>query len=80
MRGVQAPPTMEALDEVTVERSELYRCRPLEVLRVPLLVRQVGIEDGIPTEAELAEVARELKGGRSGGPLGMRIEDFKGWL
>ena len=25
--GAQDPPTTEALDEVTVERAELYRCR-----------------------------------------------------
>ena len=50
-RGAQAPPTTEALDEVTVEREGLYKCRPPEGLRVPLLMRKSDIEDVIPTEA-----------------------------
>ena len=49
---------MEALYEVTVERAELYRCSPLEVLKVPLLVRQFDIEDGIPTESEVPAALR----------------------
>ena len=60
-RVAQAPPTTEALDEVTVERAELYRRRPLEGLKFQLLVRQADIEEGIPTEAEVAEAVRGLK-------------------
>ena len=71
---------MEALDEVIVERAELCRCRPLEGLRVPLLVKQAAIEDGTPMEAEVAEEVRGMKGGRAGGPLGMRTEYLKVWL
>ena len=63
---------MEALDNVTVERAELYRCWPTEGLRVPLLVRQADIEDGIPTEAEVVEAVRGLKVDIVGGPSGMR--------
>ena len=80
MRGVQAPPTMEALDKVTVERVEIYRCSPPKSLRVPLLVRKAKIEDGIPMESEVAEEVRGLKGCRAGGPSGMRAEDLKEWL
>ena len=50
-RGAQAPPTTEALDEVTSGTAELYRCRPPEGLRVPLLVQKSDIKYGIPTEA-----------------------------
>ena len=64
VRGVHAPPTTEALGDVAVDTEELYRCRPPEVLRVPLLVRQGGIEDGIQTEAEVSEAVMGLKGGR----------------
>ena len=79
-RGAQAPPTLEALDEVSTERAELYRCRPPEVLRVPILVRQSDIEDGIPTEAELGITVKVLKGVRVWGAPGMRAEDLKEWL
>ena len=57
---------------MTVERAEIYRCRPPEGLRVLLLVRQADIMDGIPMEAEVAEAVRGLKGGRAGGLSGMR--------
>ena len=67
VRGVKAPPTTEALDEVSTESAELYRCRPPEGLRVPLLVQKSNIEDGIPREAEVASAVRGLKGGRLGG-------------
>ena len=63
-----------------MERVELYRCRPPEGLQVPLLVRQSNIEDGMPTEAEVAEAVRVLKGGRAGGLSGMHTNESKGWL
>ena len=37
-RGAKAPPTTDELYEVKIERAELYKCRPPEGLRVPLLV------------------------------------------
>ena len=79
-RGVQDPPTTKALDEVTVERVELYRHRPPEGLRVPLLVRHMDIKDGIPTKAEVTEAVRGLKGSIAGGLSGMLIGYLKGWL
>ena len=65
---------------MTAEREELYRCRTQEGLRVPLLVRQSDIKDGVPTEAEVAVTVRVLKGGRAGGPTSIRAEDLSGWL
>ena len=50
-RGAQTPPTLEDIKEVTMERAELYMCRPPEGLKVPLLVRNTDIKDGIPMEA-----------------------------
>ena len=38
-RGAQSPPATEALDEVSTDRADIYRCRPPKVLRVPILVR-----------------------------------------
>ena len=71
-RSAQDPPTLEALYEVSTERTELYRCRPPEVLRVPILVRQSDIADGVPKEVEVETVVKGLKGGRAGPPSGMR--------
>ena len=78
MSGQKTPSTKEALDEVSKERAELYMWRPPEGLRVPLLVRESDIEDGISTEAEVAAAVRGLKGGRAEGLPGMRTEYLKG--
>ena len=43
-------------------------------------MRQSDIEDGVPTEAEVAAEVRVLKGGIVGCPSGMRAEDLKGWV
>ena len=50
-RCAQTPPTLETLDELSTDREELYRCRPPEVLTVPILVRQSDINNCIPTES-----------------------------
>ena len=48
VEGRQTPQTREALEQVTMERTELYICRPLELIRSPLLVRRAEVDDGIP--------------------------------
>ena len=78
--GVQAPPTLEALNEVSIEWSELYRCRPPEGLKVPILVRQADIEDGITTEAEMETSVKWLKRVRAGVPLGICADELKEWI
>ena len=65
---------------MSTDRLELYRCRPSEGLRVPMLVHQSYIGYGTPTEAEVETAVNGRKGIISGGPLGMRVEDFKGWI
>ena len=57
---------------MSTERAELYRCRLPEGLRVPILVRQSDIADGVTTEVEVETVVKGLKGGRAGAPSGMR--------
>ena len=71
-RGVQDPPNTEALDEVSMERADLYTCRPSVGLRFPILVHQSDIDDGIPMETEVETEVRGLKGGRVGDLPGMR--------
>ena len=48
-RGVYAPPTTEAMYQVSMDREELYRCRPPEGLQVLLLLGKYDIKDGTPT-------------------------------
>ena len=61
------------------ERVELYRYRPPEGQRVPLLVRPGEVEEGVPDEPDIAEAVRGLLGGRARVPSGMIAEDMKGW-
>ena len=80
VRGAQAPTTTEELDDITADKADLYRCRPPEGLKSPLLMRRADIEDGIPTGAEVVEAVWGLKGGRAGGLPVIQAEDLKGWL
>ena len=43
------------------------------------MVQPVAVNDELPTEVEVKLAVRALKGGRAGGPSGMRAEDLKGW-
>ena len=79
-RGAQAPPNTEEIEDITVEREDLYMCRPPEGLKVPQLLRKSDIKGGILTEAEVDEAVWGRTGGRAGGPSGMRAEDLKGCL
>ena len=79
MQGNQVHPTREGLDQESAVRVELYICRTLKRLKVPILVQMAAVNDEVPTEAEVDLSVRELKGGRAGGPSGIRTEDLKGW-
>ena len=78
--GGKAKPSREHVDRIATKRAEIYRCRPPEGLRVPILVTPVAVEDRILEEAEVAQAVQGLKRVRSYGPSVMREEDLKGWL
>ena len=79
MRGKQAPPTREGLDQVSADKAELYRCYPPTRICVPILVHPLVVNDYIPEESEIVIAVLGLKVGRAWGPLGMRMKDLKGW-
>ena len=60
------PPSTEAMDQVSPERAEIYRCMPPEGLCPPLLVQPADIEDFVPTKSDIVVVVQGLKGVRSG--------------
>ena len=78
--GGKYPPSRERLGRIVTERTDLYRCRIPERLRVPILVTTETVEDGILEEAVVAQAVQGLKRGSAGGPSGMRTEDLKVWL
>ena len=77
-RGKQAHPSREGLDRESEDRAELYRCRPLERIKVYILVKPVEVNDGVTTEAEFDLAVQGLRARRVGVPLCMRAEDLKG--
>ena len=68
-RGNKNPLLRESLNQISEERKKLYRCRPPEGWRVPLVVQPGEVEDGAPEETDIEEVVRGLWGG---GGLGAR--------
>ena len=78
-RGEKAHPDREGVNRESKVRAELYRCRPPARLKVPILVQSTEVSNELPTEAKVNMEVRGIRTGRSGGPSGMRVEDFKGW-
>ena len=77
--GKSLPPR-EHLDSIATKRVELYSYTPPEGIQVSILVTMAEVEGGILGKEKVAQAVRILKRGRSGGLLGMRAEDLKGWL
>ena len=46
---------------MSTEKTDLYRCRPLEGIQPPLIIQKYDIEDVIPTEVGVAAVVRGLE-------------------
>ena len=79
MRDKQAHTIREGLDQELADREKLYRFRPPERLKVPILVHPAAVDDDVPTDAEVYLAVQGVKWGRSGCPSGMIAEDLKGW-
>ena len=67
----QAPSLREHPDRIVMKRAELYRYRPPEGLRVPIMVMPTAVDDGVLEEAEIEQSVRCLKGVKSGIPYRM---------
>ena len=77
--GKQTHHIREDLDQESVVREEIYRCRPPERLKVPILVQMMEDNNQVPTEAEVELAVRGMILGIAGGPSGMISYDLKGW-
>ena len=51
--GGQAPPSREHLDQIATERADLYRCRPPEGIRVPIMVTLVAVDNRVMEEGDI---------------------------
>ena len=78
-RGKQVQLTREGLERESMVRDELYRCRPPERLKVPILVQPTEVNDEVPKEAEVDMKVQGMRVGRAGYPSGMRVDYLKGW-
>ena len=59
---------------MSTDRVDIYRCRPPEELRVPILVGKLDIEDCIPMDSEVETEVTGPKGGIAGGPSVINAE------
>ena len=67
------------MDQVSLDRVELYICCPPARLWVPILVHTSEVNDYIPEEAKIYIEVLGLKYGRAGGPSVMRTKELTGW-
>ena len=79
MWGEHAHSTRKGLDQELAIRAELYRCRPPEKLKVPILVQTAVVNDKVPIEVEVGLVVLSQKAWGAEYLSGMRAEDLKGW-
>ena len=73
-------PARATLERITAERFDLYSYVPSPGENIPVTVRQVKVDDLVPTEDKIEEAVKKLRRNRSGGLSGMRSENLKGWL
>ncbi len=64
----------------TLERVDLYARRESPGDPLPINVTPVVINDDVPTDSELQQVAGKLTNGRAAGASGMCAEHVKEWL
>ena len=76
----QSPPSQKHLELIATKQVELYRYRPHEGIRAPILVTLEALEDGILGGEEVSQAVWSLKRVRAGGPSVMRMEDLKDWF
>ena len=62
------------------ERTTLYSRVPPPGDTIPVTIEPFGVEDGVPSEAEVEWAVKRLRNNRAGGPSRMRAEDLQRWL
>ena len=63
-----------------LERVDLYARRESPGDPLPINVTSVVINNDVPTDSELRQVAGELTNGQAAGASGMRAKHVKEWL
>jgi hypothetical protein len=76
----QAKPCYHTMERQRLERVDLYAWRESPGDPLPINVTPVMINDDVPTDGKLQQVAGELTNGRAAGASGMCAEHVKEWL
>ncbi len=77
---MQAKPCYHTMECQTLERVDLYAQRESPGDPLPINVTPVVINDNVPTDGELRQVAGKLTNGRAAGASGMCAKHVKEWL
>ena len=80
VKGHQAPPTSEGLEQTATLQEDLYRQRLPEGESLPIMMQLVSIADGTPKGEEIMVSVQKLRTGRAGEPSGMKAEHLNTWL
>jgi hypothetical protein len=76
----QAKPCYHTMERQTMEWVDLYAQRDSPGDLLPINVTPVVINDDVPMDGKLRQVASKLTNGRAAGASGMRAEHVKEWL
>jgi hypothetical protein len=77
---MQAKPCYHTMEHQTLERVDLYARRESPGDPLPINVIPVVINNNVPTDSKLRQVARKLTNGQAVGAFGMRAKHVKEWL
>ncbi len=76
----QAKPCYHTMEHQILERVDLYAQRESPGDPLPINITPVVINDDVPTDGELRQVAGELTNGQAAGASGMHAKHIKEWL
>ncbi len=76
----QAKPCYHTMERQMLERVDLYAWRDSHGDPLPINVTPVVINDNVPMDSKLRQVAGELTNGQAAGASGMCAEHVKEWL
>ncbi len=77
---MQAKPCYHTMECQTLQRVDLYARKESSGDPLPINVTPVRINDNVPSDGKLCQVAGELTNGQAAGASGMRTKHVKEWL
>ena len=73
-------PPREDIEVTRLEQAALHAPRETPHDPIPVHIEPFAVDDGPPTEEEVAEAVRKLKNRKAAGATGIKAEHLKSWL